>query len=302
MNGARCSTHADRPANYRCESCERLLCENCVEAGHALLFCCHCRERALPLAGAVRPTGPSDRRRRQAVARPYSLADALTYPFRRSGALMFAATLVSMVVVGWIGRWGIGLMPLALGLGFWSLLVGLQFKIVRQTAEGDDEVPDWPDYLDWGERLPDLLSYMFVSLLQVAPAAIYLLVNRERLLAPSAAFWGGCALLLWLGTAGSTMAFGAAGAHGPGEALRVDRHLRGFLAGGADAVWTVNAVFGIGALVFLLRAALDDVPIAGAAVGGVLGAYWTFVSAHLIGLLFRRRHDALATIYGEVGA
>ncbi len=298
MSEARCFTHGDRAAAYRCEGCERALCDDCVEQGHALLFCRHCRERALPIAGGRAPS-PAERRRRQAAERPYSLADALVYPWRGSAKLMFVATVISMVVVSWISRFGVGLTALGVGFAFWSLLVGLQFKIARQTAAGDDELPDWPDYLDWGERLPDLLAYLFAMFLQAGGVTLYLFNGRERILTGTAGvgFWAGCPLLLWLGSALGNMAFGAAGVHGPGEVVRLDRHLRAFFAAGPDAVQTVNLTFGIGALVLVVRAALDGVPIVGAAVSGVLGAYWTFVSAHLIGVLFRRRGAVLDGVY-----
>ena len=42
---------------------------------------------------------------------------------------------------------------------------------------------------------------------------------------------------------------------------------------------------------------LEGVPIAGAAVAGAIGAYWTLVSAHFIGLLFRRHARALSAVY-----
>ena len=291
-----CSTHPDRAALYRCDACECRLCDDCVEAGHKLLFCRHCRERALPLAGTP---APQERARRRAAARPYSLADALRYPLRGSGKLMFVVTVVTMAVAGGVARFGMGLRALALVGAVWALLVGLQFKIVRDTAKGDDEVPDWPEYLDWGERIPDLFAYAVVALLQVGAVALYALAARQRWLVGEAGFgfWAGCAALLWLGSALAGMAFGAAGVHGAGEVVRVDRHVRGFFAAGADAVQTVNVTFGIGALVLVTRALLHRVPWVGELVSGVLGAYWTFVSAHLIGVLFRRRGPELDAIY-----
>jgi DNA-directed RNA polymerase subunit RPC12/RpoP len=48
-----CATHPAAAAVYRCDGCGRLLCPDCVQEGHRLLFCRHCRERALPLVGLM---------------------------------------------------------------------------------------------------------------------------------------------------------------------------------------------------------------------------------------------------------
>jgi hypothetical protein len=45
-----CAAHAGVAATHRCDGCERMLCEECFEIGHRLLFCVHCGERALQLA------------------------------------------------------------------------------------------------------------------------------------------------------------------------------------------------------------------------------------------------------------
>ena len=52
-----CATHPTRAATFYCDGCGRRLCDECIESGHRLLFCRHCRERALPLAadGAATP-------------------------------------------------------------------------------------------------------------------------------------------------------------------------------------------------------------------------------------------------------
>ena len=58
-----------------------------------------------------------------------------------------------------------------------------------------------------------------------------------------------------------------------------------------------NLVFAVSILLFVVRALLQQVPYVGAAVAGVLGAYWTFTSAHLAGVLFRRHILELEKVY-----
>ena len=303
-----CAQHPDAVATYRCEGCNSLLCESCIKLGHALLLCKLCGERALPVGvggggggDGAQPSTVRELKRREAITKPYSLTEALFYPFRGMGRYLFLATLASMAFVQFIVRFGYGCFPLILWLAFWSLIVGIQFKIVRSTAEGNDELPDWPDYADWGERLWDLAVYLVIVILQVGPAALYTFLGRGKILTaePSLPFWAGFALLAWLGAAVSVMAYGVAGKFGHGSILRLDLHFRAFRIGGVDAVTVTNLFFGLGILVFLLRIALARVPIVGAAVSGVFGAYWIFTGAHLIGVLFRRHLYAFEELYED---
>ena len=79
--------------------------------------------------------------------------------------------------------------------------------------------------------------------------------------------------------------------------LRVDLHFKALKIGGADSVTAANMAFAIGISLFVVRALLQQIPFVGAAVAGILGAYWTFTSAHLAGVLFRRHILELEKIY-----
>lgn len=292
-----CARHPEVPAEFRCESCARTLCAACVQESHALFLCRACGERALPIAGggSVR-----ERRREAAVAGPYPLSRAFGYAFRGMGKFLFGATLLSMAFVEFVVRFGWGCLPIVLAVGFWALVIGLQFKIVRTTARGDDELPDWPEFHAWGERFREIATYLWVSLLQVAPPALYLLAfGGAGLVAgePSLPFWIGFALVAWSGAGLSLFGFAAAALSGGEAALRVDRHLRGFVAAGGDAVAMTNLLFAVGVVAFVVRAALAGVPIVGPAVAGVVGAYWVFTSAHLVGVLVRRRGELFRELY-----
>ena len=96
-----------------------------------------------------------------------------------------------------------------------------------------------------GERAGELLTYVVIALLHWGPLVAYLLLLGPRALAgePSLVFWLGAAALLWIGTALSVMAWGAAAVHWRSSALRVDQHVRGFFAAGGDALQTVNVTF-----------------------------------------------------------
>lgn len=293
-----CVQHPDVAAVFRCDGCGKTLCGDCIRKGHALLFCGLCGERAMPLDEG-KPATVREARRHEAVTKPYSFLDALAYPFRGSGKLMFVAAVISMLFVQILLTFGMGLWRYLLAAGFWSLMIGLQFSIVRTTAEGENELPEWPDYSDFGERLADILTYLVITLLQLGPAAAYVFLGMEGLVTGEAGlgFWAGFAVCAWLGAVLATMAYGAAGRFGRGSSLRLDLHVRGFLTGGADAVNAANMTFALGIAFFVLRLAFNSIPIAGAILSGVVGAYWFFTSAHLAGVLFRRHIFALEKLY-----
>lgn len=293
-----CVQHPDVTAMFRCDGCGKLLCGDCIRKGHALLFCTLCGERALPL-NEGQPATVKEVQRHQAVTKPYSFTDALGYPFRGSGRLMFIAAVGSMVLIQGMLTFGIGLWRYFFAAAFWSLMIGLQFSIVRTTAEGEDVLPEWPDYSDFGERVADILTYLGIVLLQAGPAALYLFLRMDTLVSgrPGLFFWAVFALLAWLGAALATMAYGAAGRFNRPSIFRLDLHTRGFFTGGADAVTAANLTFGLGAAFLILRLGLAKIPILGAILSGIVGAYWFFTSAHIAGVLFRRHIFKLEKLY-----
>lgn len=290
-----CAQHPELAATHRCDGCQRALCGSCIKAGHALLFCAVCGERALPLSGQ-QPASAQEARRLAAVTAPYSLGEAFLYPFRGLGKYLFLAAVVSIAVLKMFQGGGL---RIALWGGFWSLMIGIQFKISRSTAEGSNELPDWPDYLDWSERFHDFLVYLVLSIWQFGPLALYTYLGRNQILStePSLAFWVGFAILGWLGTALGAMALGAVGKFHPEQVFRIDRHVRGFFACGGEGPLFANILFGIGIATWVTRFVFALVPLVGTILSAILGAYWLFTSAHLAGLLFRRNLATLGEIY-----
>ncbi|HLF57150.1 MAG TPA: B-box zinc finger protein [Thermoanaerobaculia bacterium] len=294
-----CARHPEVAAAFRCDGCASALCADCVDRSHALFLCKLCGERALPL-DAARAADVREHRREEAIAKPYPISAAFGYAFRGMGKYLYAATLAAMAFVTFIVDYGFGCLPIVIGLAFWSLMIGLQFKIVRSTAEGDDQLPDWPEYADWGERFRDIAVYLWVGILQFAPLGAYLaLFGGERIFTrePSFVFWLGFAAIAWFGAGVATFGFAAAALEGGGAAMRIDRHVTGFFAARGDALTVTNLAFGLGAAAFLARFALRQVAFFGPAVAGALGAYWVFTSAHLIGVLVRRRRALFREVY-----
>jgi hypothetical protein len=301
MSAALCTFHPDVAAAYRCEGCEKLLCPSCVQQSHALLLCKGCGERALPLSDLHGAT-VREVKAQEAVAKPYDLKEAFRYPFRGLGGSMFLATLVSMAFVNFLLLVGWGCYPLFLAAFFTSLMIALQFKIADTSARGETELPDWPEYLEVRERLIDLATYGFLAFVQFAPLVAYFFLfgGPEKVFAtePSFVFYLGFALFAWAGAAFWVVAFGAAGHYGRASSLRLDLHLKALAGAKRDGLVFANIVFPLGIAMLVARALLEQLPILGSALAGVLGAYWVFVSAHLAGLIVRRNLRAFDSIYG----
>ena len=92
------------------------------------------------------------------------------------------------------------------------LLIGIQFKIVASTVKWENELPDWPEYFSFGERVVEILTFVVIALLQYGPFVAYAIAFGDEGLRgePRLGFWLGAAATLWLGTALSVMAWGAA--------------------------------------------------------------------------------------------
>ncbi|MCH9651018.1 MAG: B-box zinc finger protein [Deltaproteobacteria bacterium] len=301
-----CSEHPDAKAPFRCESCQRLLCDACIDEGHALQLCSHCGERALPVSGAP-PTSLREQRKQQVLDRPYSLKEAFLYPFRGLGAYVFVAALLSFGLANFVLMYSIFfILTLVFYIFFLAFMASFQFKIVRTSADGDDELPDWPDFSDLWERLSDLLAVVAIWLLRYSLVFVLVLaVGLERLLEVAMRphqiwFWAALAICLWLGSALSVMAKGAAGTYDRIDLIQLHLHYKGFRGAGADAVTTTNLVFGVEALLLILSAVLSQgIPVLGSLIAGVLSVYWFLTGPHLIGVLFRRHRRLMDDLYIE---
>jgi hypothetical protein len=304
MHRQSCATHPTAAAVYRCDGCGRLLCPDCIETGHRLLFCRHCRERALPLEASGPATAP-DLRRAAARARPISLMAALGYPLRGQGSVLFWVYLVLLVVFRLLAVIpGLGLMVFFFRLAIALLLPGLLYDIVRRTAEGDDQLPDWPDIGETGERLHEVAAFLCTIAVAFLPAALALYLSGcgvDALLG-GAEDAARCGLVLAAGLViGLPLAVPMVGSLAIYQRLdlvvRLDLHVRALFAAGADGLTTVLFTYAVLAASGLLQFALSAFPLLGGALSAAAAAYGSFAGAHVVGLMFRKHAAALNAIY-----
>ncbi len=300
-----CVAHPGVAATFRCDGCGRLLCAACVEQGHRLLFCRHCRERALPLDASLPATVP-ELKRAAVRARTTTWREALRYPLRGQGSMVFWAYLGLMIAFVLLSMFPLaGLLVLCSRLAILLLMPGLLYAIVRRTAEGDDELPDWPDVGDAGERLYELFTFVGTIAVALVPAALALRLSGCTLLDLLGGGGEGAASCRWVLAAGLALGlplavpmFGALAVYQHVDLLlRLDLHVRALAATGRDGVSTVLLTYAVLGASRLLGFALHGFPLLGGALAAAVAAYGIFAGAHLVGLMFRKHAAALDAIY-----
>ncbi len=305
MANATCFQHPVKMARYRCEGCGTSLCSDCIDEGHRLLFCRLCGEQALPLAGG-RPLSAPALKQYRATHSAYDFLDAFGYPFRGQGSyllwgyiivLTLPALLTSLLPL-------VGCLAFPLRLAVFVLTPGLVFNIIRHSAEGDNELPDWPDFSEFGARLQELL-FFFASFF-LAGFPVYLALRLAGCGLPEATGGGmealGCAVaavagaligtLLWVPAMGATSTYESFWL-----TFRLDLHAKALHAAGEDAITVAALVFGLFAANLIAQLFLPTIPLIGDALSILLSAYALFTSAHLIGLFMRRHTDSMERIY-----
>lgn len=301
-----CADHPEVAAVYRCESCQTALCEECVKPAHRWLFCRRCGERAEPLAAAPSTAVTVTRSRQppKAAARPYGFADALGYPFRGLGAYLFWGYIALLAIFRGIET----VVPFG-GFILWVpqfvvalLLPGLFLAVARTTAQGEDELPDWPDF-DFWERLGDLLLFAAVAAFSLLPLALFFALSDCD---PMAALFTGTvapclppllgglllAAVLWVPAFGATAVWST-----PWLFFRLDLHAR---AVAVDPPLWLRAMLLIGGFLVVsqvLPIVLSAIPFLGVLLGDAVSFYALLMGAHLVGIIFRRHFPALEAVY-----
>jgi hypothetical protein len=296
-----CAVHPAAAAGFRCDGCGRLLCAGCVEKGHRLLFCRLCRERALPLDPRL-PATTTSLHRALTRLQPFRWSAAFGYPFQGSGIFwMYFGLLVVLEIAGSFPVFALAAVMVRLLVA--CLIPGVLFAIILRSAEGDNDLPDWPDYSDMGERFREVLMFLGTCFVVLLPAilATVLCANQFGVL------FGGSpmTLCLLLGAAGLLLGLLVAvpmiGSLALYEHLdlffRLDLHLRALRVAGAEGLGIIGLFFGVLILSRVLAAILGSQPLLGGALSGAMAAYGSFVGAHLVGWLFLRNRDAFDAIY-----
>jgi len=89
-----------------------------------------------------------------------------SYPFKGHGIYLLA--------VGAVFFWILGFIPL-MGIIVGGYLSAYMMKIIRSSADGEDEVPDWPDFSDfWSDILDPAIKVSGTTIVSFTPFLLYL--------------------------------------------------------------------------------------------------------------------------------
>ena len=170
-----CKFHPRSPARWLCNKCNRSFCELCVASrpmgGRVRKMCRSCAVECVPLeVAAMRPISS-----RGFFGR---IPGAFLYPLRGDGAiLMIAGTILYLLIelAGFFARfaglfgWGAMLILLLFGTGYFLTYMR---RILTSSAMGEDAMPDWPEFSDFGELVGIFFQFLGVVLISFSPAAI----------------------------------------------------------------------------------------------------------------------------------
>ena len=300
-----CAVHPDRAATYRCDGCHRALCDDCVQMSHRLILCVVCGEMAIPLATG-RATSSRAVRKTRAMEGPYSLLDALLYPLRGHGSGVFWGYVALLVIFSALGTVPVIGCFIAVPILIVGLMVPrLLFTIVRATADGDNELPEWPE-LDFWERLVDALAFGVMWVISWLPAVALVFFSGCGARLVQEGGWGAAGPSCWIPVVVGVLlskalwiaTFGAPAVFDSFWLLpRVDLHVRALFVAPGEAAVIALFLGGLSLLSFGLGRGFDLVPVVGAVTGTALSVYTTFTGAHLVGLYFRRNAERLERLY-----
>jgi hypothetical protein len=244
--------------------------------------------------------------RERARSAPYGLGDACLYVFRGQGLYVLGSYLIVLALLAVLGMVpvlgvGAGCFTLIFVLMVFVIVPGTLMRIVRETAAGENELSNWPEFTEYGDRLAEIVGFLVTGVLAALPLVVMLRLGgcagSSTLGWHCWAILGGgwfLAMALWV------PAFGAVSVlHNNLLAFQLLGHATVLVRSGRE-FWSIVGLSTIlivaGQMVSLLAIAI---PIFGLVASAVIGMYGWFTAAHLVGLFFRRNAVELAEIYGE---
>ena len=282
-----CQTHPKNPARFLCPKCHLLLCEKCVTTrtarGQRKKLCLTCWVECIHLD----PPAPTVVERKPFLPQ---IPGAFLYPLQGDGPFLLVGGAVFFGVMGLIAAftfiWGLVLRFVLTGY-----LIVYAREILRNSADGDDRMPPWPDLERASEYLTPVLEFVGAGIVSFAPAiALRFFPNTpgyEPLLWTAVIL--GC-IYYPIAVTGVTM-FDSMGGVDPRLVIpsifRIP--LQSLLVSAVLA-----ASFGLIVLIQWLIGNVLRIPILPALIGGILQIYFMAVAMRLCGLLYHAEEKKLA--------
>ncbi len=237
------------------------------------------------------PGGPEQAKRPRSIYA--QLPEAFAYPFRGMGWAVLAAGAVCFWVLNALlafpssGYFGIFKLLLAIGIG--GYLCAYMIRIIGSSADGREELPDWPELTNfWDDILRPLLLVISTALFSFLPLIVHVLsfawsAPGDATYPRDALYW----LCLGWGLMYLPMALIAVALFDSFMALNPLVVIGGILKT-LPAYLFAAAIFFVCYFVSawvkeLISAA---VPVVGSLIAGAVALYFLMVEMHVLGLLY----------------
>ena len=268
-----CEKHPESPATWQCGDCHSCFCDECVEVKqfgrNHVQACTNCGYICDAIARDLGDEGHIEN----------TLFTAFSYPLQGMGWAALAGGTIALSALDFL------LGPIGAGIG-WAVLCAYSIQIVRESADGNDKLPDWEDITHLGDLAPPTVMAIGTAVASFLPAFLVYAATGSGL-----AFWA--------------MVIGGA-LYAPMAWLAVAMHSNVFLANPVTVITSISRVGGAyliacGILLLVACTFLVSVGIVGALSGGIAAGavanavmlYFFFVENRALGLLYLSHERAL---------
>jgi pSer/pThr/pTyr-binding forkhead associated (FHA) protein len=300
-----CANHPKRQAQLYCTQCRKVFCPFCVKTGRTAgvqgKYCLVCGAEC----GWINATllqAPKDERTFFQL-----LPGAFTYPFQGDGwVLMVTGTLFYVFAHFLLNA------PKSIFLGVLELvcvvivivfaygyLFSYQLRIISDSAQGSDIMPDWPDFTGFGDVIRPFMQSIFIALACFAPSLAAVIFFHEQ-------DWGRAVAitLFFLGAAYMPMALLAVALFDTIEALNPVFIVPSMLVVFREYLVACAVLLGTLASNVIMNLVLDSISPGGIGeqllllavlgiVSGFIGMYCLVVEMRVLGLLYRSNKTEL---------
>ena len=185
----RCARHPANVAQFICPKCRAYACDTCGSlsstGGKLKVFCPVCGAKAQPLAEFQQ--AHAARQAREDLSFQQQVKGVFKYPFGKGGlALLIIGSLMFFgldVLVTWGWKFRFIMLKAVSSVGILALfsagyLCAYLQKILHATAQGEDEVPGWPDFTNWKDDIVMPFRLAIVAFVaSFGPAFAYLIFH-----------------------------------------------------------------------------------------------------------------------------
>jgi hypothetical protein len=299
---AHCKFHPHNPSRFLCPKCHGNFCEICVNtrsvASTVKYFCRTCAAECLPV---IQDTLSADG---DNISFASQIIQAFKYPLKGDGLILIAlGTVFFLVLDGTRSIAKFGLIYGWVAVGFLSVLgtgylMAYLRRILNATAQGEEEMPDWPEIEDYSSDIVSPFRQFLVTVLFCFAPTIGLTIYALSSKGESDTAWLGWATTssIILGSIYFPMAFMGVAMFDSVTALNPLLIIPSIIKVLKEYILTVFMLAFILLLRWLLNSHLKTIlpiPLLPTIIFSLIQLYLMIVEMRVLGLLYRNKKDEL---------